>query len=162
VCDERFCSVSSTSEGLDTLFGADGRSVCSAPESTRHMNDRRAMIDVEELRRFCVELPGAEERFPFQRSPELGVFSVFGTWFAVGDLSLEPPSITVKGDPDHARLLRETFDGITPGYHMNKRHWSSIRLDGAVPDDVVFEMIEDAHAIIVAKLPKLRRLALGG
>ncbi|MFZ4896134.1 MmcQ/YjbR family DNA-binding protein [Plantibacter sp. Mn2098] len=119
-------------------------------------------IDIDELRAFCAGLPGAEERFPFQRSPELGVFSVFGTWFAVGDLSLAQPSITVKGDPDHARLLRETFAGITPGYHMNKRHWSSVILDGSVPVDVIFEIVEDAHALIVAKLPKMKRLTLGG
>ena len=112
------------------------------------------------LREACLAMTGAEETFPF--GPENSVFKVEGKIFAISRLGSEPPlSISLKCEPGLAEQLRAGHAAITPGYHLNKRHWNTIVLDGSVPDAMVRDMIEDSYDLIVAKLPRRTRQALG-
>jgi predicted DNA-binding protein (MmcQ/YjbR family) len=117
------------------------------------------MLTAEQLKRICLEQPAAEETFPF--SAELSVFKVGGRVFALTALGEEPLSISLKCVPEEAVGLRLEYPGITPGYHLNKRHWNTVLLDGAVPDRLVREMIEDSYDLVRAKLPKALRITLG-
>jgi predicted DNA-binding protein (MmcQ/YjbR family) len=112
------------------------------------------------LRRDCLALPGSSETFPF--GPENSVFKVSGKIFAISRLDREPSlRISLKCEPGLAEQLRVSHAAITPGYHLNKRHWNTVVLDGSVPDAMVRDMIEDSYDLIVAKLPKRTRQALG-
>lgn len=112
----------------------------------------------EELHAACLEPNGAAEERPF--GPETSVFKVGGKVFALSRLDAEPLSVSLKCDPELAVQLRATYPEIVGGYHLNKRHWNTVRLDGAVPERLVLEMIEDSYDLVVAKLPRARRLAL--
>lgn len=112
----------------------------------------------EALKAACLELNGAEETFPF--GPETSVFKVGGKIFALSHLDGEPLSVSLKCDPDLAVRLRAAHPEITGGWHLNKRHWNTVRLDGAVPDLLVREMVEDSYDLVAAKLPRAERLRL--
>ena len=112
------------------------------------------------LRRACLALTGAEETFPF--GPETSVFKVGGKMFALSQLKAKPPlRISLKCEPELAEGLRAAHAAITPGYHLNKRHWNTVLLDGSVPERMVVEMIEDSYDLVVAKLSKSRQAELG-
>jgi predicted DNA-binding protein (MmcQ/YjbR family) len=112
------------------------------------------------LRRACLALPGAEETFPF--GPENSVFKVGGKMFALSRLKSKAPlRISLKCDPELAEGLRAAHPAITAGYHLNKRHWNTVLLDGSVPERMVVEMIEDSYDLVVAKLPKSKQAELG-
>jgi predicted DNA-binding protein (MmcQ/YjbR family) len=112
------------------------------------------------LRRACLALAGAEETFPF--GPENSVFKVAGKMFAISRLKAKPPlRVSLKCEPELAEGLRAAHEAITAGYHLNKRHWNTIVLDGSVPERMVVEMIEDSYDLVVAKLPKSTQAELG-
>jgi predicted DNA-binding protein (MmcQ/YjbR family) len=112
------------------------------------------------LRRACLALPGAEETFPF--GPENSVFKVAGKMFAISRLGSEPPlRVSLKCEPELAEGLRAAHEAIIPGYHLNKRHWNTLILDGSLPEPMVVEMIEDSYDLVVSKLPKAARAELG-
>jgi predicted DNA-binding protein (MmcQ/YjbR family) len=112
------------------------------------------------LRRTCLAMPGADEQFPF--GPENSVFKVAGKIFAISTLGRSRPlRISLKCEPGLAEQLRVSHPAITPGYHLNKRHWNTIVLDGSLPDAIVRDMIEDSYDLVVAALPKARQRALG-
>jgi predicted DNA-binding protein (MmcQ/YjbR family) len=112
-----------------------------------------------QLREFFLSFNGAVEDFPF--GPETSVFKVGGKMFGYAALDAEPLSVTVKCDPDDAvRLRQEHPDVITPGYHMNKRHWNTVTVDGRLPDRLVRELMEDSYDLVVAGLPRMERLRL--
>lgn len=117
------------------------------------------MLTAEQLKRICLEQPAAEETFPF--SAELSVFKVGGRVFALTALDASPLSISLKCVPEVAVKLRLEHPAITPGYHLNKRHWNTVLLDGTVPDQLVHEMIEDSYDLVRANLPKAVRITLG-
>jgi predicted DNA-binding protein (MmcQ/YjbR family) len=105
-------------------------------------------------------MPGATEEFPF--GPEHSVFKVAGKIFALSPLGRSRPlRVSLKCEPALAEQLRAGHPAITPGYHLNKRHWNTIVLDGSVADAMVRDMIEDSYDLIVAALPKATRRALG-
>ena len=110
------------------------------------------------LRRHCLAHPGAEETFPF--GPEPSVFKVAGKIFAISGLGEESLRVSVKCDPLLAEQLRETYPAVLPGYHLNKRHWNTVTIDGSLPDELVRDMIEDSYDLIVSKLPATRRAEL--
>ena len=85
-----------------------------------------------DLRALCLAFSGAEEMYPF--SPEITVFKVRGKIFAIASLDQEPPRISLKCEPWLAEHLRAEHEAITPGYHLNKRHWNTIVVDGSVPE----------------------------
>jgi predicted DNA-binding protein (MmcQ/YjbR family) len=111
------------------------------------------------LRRRCLALPGATEEFPFDA--ENSVFKVAGKIFAISRLDGRPLRVSVKCDPGLAEQLRASYPAITPGYHLNKRHWNTVVLDGSVPDAMVRDMIEDSYDLVVSALPRAVREALG-
>jgi predicted DNA-binding protein (MmcQ/YjbR family) len=112
-----------------------------------------------ELRDHCLSFVGAEETFPF--GPEVSVFKVAGKMFALSQLEADSLRVSLKCEPQLAEALRETHAAVIPGYHLNKRHWNTVILDGSLPDEAVRDMIEDSYDLVVSKLPRARRTGLG-
>jgi predicted DNA-binding protein (MmcQ/YjbR family) len=112
-------------------------------------------MKAERLRERCLALPGASEEFPF--GDEVSVFKVGGKMFALSHLDGEPLQVSVKCDPELAVQLRSAYPAIGPGYHLNKRHWNTITLDGSLPDEMVTDLLGDSYDLVVASLPKVRR-----
>jgi predicted DNA-binding protein (MmcQ/YjbR family) len=112
-------------------------------------------MTAEELRAACLGMAGATEELPF--NPETSVFKVGGKMFALSALDERPLEISLKCDPELAAQLRAAHPAIRAGYHLNKRHWNTITLDGSVPDRTVLDMIEDSYDLVVASLPRPRR-----
>jgi len=112
-----------------------------------------------DLRALCLGFTGAEETYPF--GPNTTVFKVHGKIFAIAALDAEPPSISLKCEPALAEQLRGDHQAITPGYHLNKRHWNTITLDGSLPDQLVRDLIEDSYDLVVSALPQRTRNRLG-
>jgi predicted DNA-binding protein (MmcQ/YjbR family) len=110
------------------------------------------------LRRFCLSFPGAVETFPF--NAETSVFKVGGKMFALSRLADRPLKVSVKCEPLLAEELRDAHPAVLPGYHLNKRHWNTVIIDGSLPQGTVKEMIEDSYDLVVSKLPQARRRAL--
>ncbi len=112
-----------------------------------------------ELRDHCLSFTGAEETFPF--NPETSVFKVAGKMFALSQLDSDSLRVSVKCDPELAEALRGAHAAVIPGYHLNKRHWNTVIIDGSIPDGAVRDMIGDSYDLVVSKLPRARRRALG-
>jgi predicted DNA-binding protein (MmcQ/YjbR family) len=108
-------------------------------------------LDRGSLRTRCSRLLGAYEDFPFGES--VAVYKVGGRMFAL----LDAESVSLKCDPGYAEALREQYPAVSPGYHLNKRHWNTVRLDGSVPAEVLDEWIEESYALVVAGLPRGQR-----
>jgi predicted DNA-binding protein (MmcQ/YjbR family) len=102
----------------------------------------------------CRSLPGATEGYPFGEGAL--VFKVGGKMFAI----VGATSVSVKCDPGYAVALREQYPAVTPGYHLDKRHWNTVELDGTVPSELVSEWIEDSHDMVVAGLSRAQRALL--
>jgi predicted DNA-binding protein (MmcQ/YjbR family) len=109
------------------------------------------MLDSTAAANHCRSLPGATEGYPF--SSDALVFKVGGRIFAI----LVESRLSLKCEPVLALALREEFPSVTPGYHLNKRHWNTIQLDGSVPDDALTDWIEDSHALAIASLTRAQR-----
>jgi predicted DNA-binding protein (MmcQ/YjbR family) len=107
----------------------------------------------------CVARPGAVEDYPF--GDDTAVFKVAGKMFALSQLASTPLSVSLKCEPLLAEQLREAHQAIAPGYHLNKRHWNTVTLDGSLPLSMVRDMIEDSYDLVVSALPRKTRLALG-
>ena len=116
-------------------------------------------MDATELRRWCLQHAGAIEDFPF--GPEHSVFKVASKIFALSALDRAPLEVSVKCEPELAAQLRHTYPAIRPGYHLNKRHWNTMTLDGSLPDQLVRDLIEDSYDLIVSALPRRLRQSLG-
>ena len=116
-------------------------------------------MKVEELREHCLSLTGAEETFPF--GPENSVFKVAGKIFALSRLDEIPLRVSLKCEPGLAEELRKVHEAVRPGYHLNKRHWNTVTIDGSMSHSTIRDMVEDSYDLIVSKLPRARRQALG-
>jgi predicted DNA-binding protein (MmcQ/YjbR family) len=116
-------------------------------------------VDADELRRSCLAHTGAVEEFPF--GPHHSVFKVAGKMFAISALDRTPLEVSVKCEPELALQLRGTYAAIRAGYHLNKRHWNTVTLDGSLPDSLVRDLIEDSYDLVVSALPKRTRRQLG-
>ena len=103
-------------------------------------------MNIESLREYCLSKPGAEETLPF--GPENLVYKVKGKIFLITGLDNDPLQFNVKCDPDKAIELREEYSCVLPGYHMNKKHWNTVVLDGVISDKEVRQMkiLEDILA----------------
>ena len=108
----------------------------------------------------CAAKPGAMEDYPF--GDEVAVFKVAGRMFALVPLGEPPGSVSLKCDPDLALSLRGRYAGITPGYHLSKRHWNTVTLDGSVPDEEVLELVRHSYDLVVARLTRAQRAQLTG
>src|SRR5262245_880574 len=109
-------------------------------------------VNAGELRAHCLSFAGASQTFPF--GPEASVFKVAGKMFALSQLDNVPLRVSLKCEPGLAEQLRETHAGVLPGYHLNKRHWNTVILDGSLADELIKDMIEDSYDLVVSNLPQ--------
>ncbi|RYG05302.1 MAG: MmcQ/YjbR family DNA-binding protein [Chitinophagaceae bacterium] len=108
-------------------------------------------MDIETFRTYCLSFPETTEEFPF--GPDTLVYKVRGKMFALTDIE-SFVSINIKCDPEVAVELRERYPAVQPGYHMSKKHWNTIEMDGSVPEKLLREWIRNSYDLVVAKLPK--------
>ncbi len=113
-------------------------------------------MTVEQVSEFALELPEAVEDHPF--GPTLDVMKVAGKVFAL----LSDERVSLKCDPKEALRLRDEYPAITAGYHLNKRHWNTVDLDGSVPAEEIRWMVRHSYDLVVGKLPKEDRVRLQG
>lgn len=99
----------------------------------------------------CAGFAGAVLTFPF--GEETAVYRVGGKIFALTDVAPAPSSINLKAEPADVTGLVETYEAVTRGYHMNKKHWITVQLEGSLPEGLLEELIEDSYDLIVDKLP---------
>ncbi len=116
-------------------------------------------MDWHQLRDACLALPGAAETFPF--GPETSVFKVAGKMFALSRGRADPLKISLKCEPQLAEQLRAAHPAVMPGYHLNKRHWNTVAIDGSLTDQVILDLIEDSYDLVVSQFSRARRAALG-
>jgi len=95
------------------------------------------------------------EEFPFGEG--VSVFKVAGKMFALSMLERRPLKVSLKCEPELAHQFRTSYPAVQPGYHLNKRHWNTVTLDGSLPDGLVRDMIEDSYDLVVAALPRATR-----
>jgi len=108
-------------------------------------------MNIESLRKYCLSLKGATEGLPF--GEDALVFKIGGKMFAL--TSLEGPLwVNLKCDPEEAIELREKFPQVTPGYHMNKKHWNTVNIDDTIPDKLIHEWIDESYRLVVSSLPR--------
>lgn len=109
-------------------------------------------IDVEALRIFCLKKEGKiSEEFPFDEY--VLVFKVNGKIFILINTNTHPVTINLKCEPERAIELREQYPSVEPGYHMNKKHWNTVTLDGSISPKEIFAMIDHSYGL-VAKIGK--------
>jgi predicted DNA-binding protein (MmcQ/YjbR family) len=110
------------------------------------------VLNLETLREYCLSKPGATEEFPFDDVTL--VFKVKGKMFALSSLDAIVPTINLKCDPEQAQQLRETYDAVQPGYHMSKKHWNTITINGTIKTSEILAWIDHSYALVVASLPR--------
>jgi predicted DNA-binding protein (MmcQ/YjbR family) len=115
-------------------------------------------MNIEQIRNYCLKKLGVTEEFPFDE--ETLVFKVAGKIFLLASLESIPLQINLKCDPEKAVELREEYESVQPGYHMNKIHWNTIIVDGSVSVNKIFEWIDDSYNLVVAGLKKSERKTL--
>lgn len=113
------------------------------------------MIDLDECRAYCLAKAATEETMPFD--DETLVFKVMGKMFALASLENRPLSINLKCDPERAAELRAQFPSVTPGYHMNKKHWNTVVCDGGISKSLLLELIDHSYKLVVKGLKKADR-----
>ncbi len=109
-------------------------------------------MNIETLRSYCLSKRGSTEDFPFDEN--VLVFKVMGKMFAASNITSEELVVNLKCDPVKAVQLRDAYDAIRPGYHMNKKHWNTVKMDNSVPDQVVRGWIDNSYDLVVKGLPK--------
>ncbi len=108
----------------------------------------------------CAAKPGSAEEYPF--GDGAAVYKVAGKMFALVSVGQPPGDVSLKCDPHMALALRASHAAITPGYHLNKRHWNTVKLDDSVPDEEVLELVDHSYELVVAGLTRAQRDALTG
>lgn len=109
-------------------------------------------MNIEQIREYCLKKKGVTEEFPFDE--ETLVFKVMGKIFLLASLDSIPLQINLKCDPEKAVELREEYEVVQPGYHMNKKHWNTIIIDCSVSTRKIFEWIDDSYNLVAAGLKK--------
>lgn len=109
-------------------------------------------MNIEWLRDYCLSKPNAEESLPF--GPDTLVYKVGGKAFLLTGLDSEDLRFNVKCDPDKALELREEYSCVLPGWHMNKKHWNTIVVDGSVSTRLLKEWIDLSYDLVKPKKPK--------
>jgi predicted DNA-binding protein (MmcQ/YjbR family) len=109
-------------------------------------------MDLKELRRYCLAKPGAVEEYPF--GPGALVMKIGGRMFAIIGEDSVPITVSLKCEPEIALALRDAYASVTPGYHLNKRHWNTVMLDGTIGGERIREWIDDSFDLVLAGLPR--------
>jgi predicted DNA-binding protein (MmcQ/YjbR family) len=115
-------------------------------------------MDIESFRQYCLSLPAVTEELPF--GPDTLVYKVAGKMFALTDINTFE-SINLKCDPDLAVELRERYPAVLPGYHMNKKHWNTVLMDGSINNQLIRDWISQSYDLVAASLPKATREKYG-
>ena len=111
-------------------------------------------MDLEDFREHCLTKPKATESTPF--GVDTLVFKVGGKIFALASLDEVPPRVNLKCDPERALDLRDRYEEVQPGYHMNKKHWNTVALEGAIPRAELLALIDHSYELVSASLRKKR------
>lgn len=114
-------------------------------------------MNIESFREYCISKKGVTEEFPFDS--QTLVFKVIGKMFALTGIDLFE-SVNLKCDPVWSMELREKYTSITPGFHMNKKHWNTVTIDGSLSDVFIKKLIDHSYDLVVAKLPKQSKVEL--
>jgi len=159
MCDIRgfatYLNLHNSSQSSRPKFGG---SQTSSPSWPKPLPVTMGLMKPAALRDLCLSFHGSEETFPF--GFETSVFKVAGKMFALSRLDGEPLSVSLKCEPQLAEQLRAAHPCITAGYHLNKRHWNTVVLDGSLPEQTVADMVEDSYDLIMSKLSRARQRAL--
>lgn len=115
-------------------------------------------MNIEQFRNHCISKKGVTEEFPFDENTL--VFKVLGKMFALTDVN-DFTSVNLKADPEDCIALREKYPAILPGYHMSKKHWNTVLIDGTIPDKFIYKMIDDSYLLVSKGLPKADQKRLG-
>ncbi|MBB6681634.1 MmcQ/YjbR family DNA-binding protein [Aequorivita sp. 609] len=116
-------------------------------------------MNIEEFRDYCLSKKGVTESFPFD--DKALVFKVMGKMFALTGIDSIPTTANLKCDPERALELREEYDGlIVPGYHMSKKHWNTVEIEGNLPQDLIIELIDHSYNLVVKGLTKKLQVEL--
>lgn len=113
---------------------------------------KRIFMNIESIREYALSKDGVEECFPF--GEETLVYKTNGKIFLLAGLDSEVLSINLKCDPDRAVELREQYEHIRPGYHMNKKHWNTVTVDDGIPGSLVLELIDHSYDLVKKKKKK--------
>ena len=108
-------------------------------------------MTLEDLQAYCARKPGVSWDTPF--GPDVLVFRVVGKMFALAPINVFS-TLNLKCDPERAIELRERYEGITPGYHMNKQHWNTVDVTGSVPEKLIHDLVDHSYDLVRASLPK--------
>lgn len=114
-------------------------------------------MNIENYRAYCIGKKGVTEEFPFGENTL--VYKVMGKMFALADVELFE-SINLKVDPEKGAELREEYPSVQPGYHMNKKHWITVLMDGSIPDKLLKQWIDDSYQLVVSGLTKKQQAEL--
>jgi len=109
-------------------------------------------MNIEEFRKYCLSKKGVTEEFPF--GEETLVFKVMGKMFVLTNL-VGDFTINLKCDPDLALELREQYPAVIPGYHMNKKHWNTVIIDGSIPNKLIYEWTDHSYHLVVDQLTNI-------
>ena len=115
-------------------------------------------MDLESFREYCLTKPSATEGTPF--GEDVLVFKVGGKMFALAALDKVPATANLKCDPDLALELRDRYEQVRPGYHMNKKHWNTVEIESGIPEAELRKMIDHSYELVVKGLPKAKRVKL--
>lgn len=121
-------------------------------------------MNIEDFRKYCLLFRGVHEKMPFDKATSeydrnLLVFCVADKWFCFVNIDVFD-FCNLKCRPEQTEDLRDKYEGIRPGYHMNKRHWVSVYFDSDVPDETIKELVKQSYDIVVASLSKKEKEAL--
>ena len=114
-------------------------------------------MNIESLRNYCLSRRGATEDFPFDE--QTLVFKVMGKMFALTNVN-DFSSVNLKVDPETGVELRERYPSVREAYHMNKKHWITVLMDGEVPDKLVFQWVDNSYNLVVSGLTRSQKSAL--
>jgi predicted DNA-binding protein (MmcQ/YjbR family) len=109
-------------------------------------------MDIEQIREYCLKKKGVTEEFPFDE--ETLVYKVMGRIFLVAPLERIPFQINLKCNPGKAIELREEYESVQPGWHMNKKHWNTLIINGSIPPKELFDWIDHSYESVVNGLKK--------
>jgi len=118
------------------------------------------MLNLEDIRTYCNARKGVTENFPFDFSTL--VLKVGSKIFLLTDIDADVLRLNLKCDPALALYLRSQYPQITPGYHMNKKHWNTVIVDGHIPDDEIYRLIDHSYELVFTGLKKSEREDIEG
>ena len=118
-------------------------------------NQKSEIMNLVNLKLYFKNKPGNTEDYPF--GPDTLVYKVMGKMFALVGIDESPLRINLKCDPNEAIILRDMYESVIPGYHMNKEHWNTVILDGSIPEEEIHKMIDESYRLVVKFLKKSDR-----